>query len=241
MHGELARDIVATARRLDGVDIADHVGNGHVGRGQLFHVALAAREPRDRRCVSLLRDQVAAAAANGPVRIVVDFAPFHVGRRFIQQRSQQPDQPRFGLPAQAEQNEIVAREDGVDHLRHHGVLVPEDGGKQRVAALDFADQVLAELVLDAAARQLGFRKGTLAQRAESARYFLGDLRQAIPPLCWRLYQTRRKLPARRFPKFKIGPPDPGSSLKKAHESIALLRGLKAMSSTSHGGTAEAVP
>jgi hypothetical protein len=129
----------------------------------------------------LLGDQVAAAAADGAVRVVVDLAAFHVGRRFIQQRSQQPDQARFGLAAQAEQNEIVAREDGIDHLRHHGVFVAEHGGKERIAALNLADQVLAEFVFDAAAHLPGFRKGTLAQRAESARYFLGDLGQAIPP------------------------------------------------------------
>ena len=43
VDGQLVGNIVAAARRLDGIDIADHVGDGHVGRGQLFHVAVLAR------------------------------------------------------------------------------------------------------------------------------------------------------------------------------------------------------
>ena len=42
-------DIVPAARRLDRIDVADHVGDGHVRRGQLLHVALLRMQPRDRR------------------------------------------------------------------------------------------------------------------------------------------------------------------------------------------------
>ena len=52
VHGQLVGNILPAARRLDGVDIADHVGDGHVGRGQLFHVAMVAGEPGDGRGVS---------------------------------------------------------------------------------------------------------------------------------------------------------------------------------------------
>ena len=53
----------AAARRLDGVEIADEVGDGDVGRGQLFNVALVAREIGDGRGVAALGNQVAAALA----------------------------------------------------------------------------------------------------------------------------------------------------------------------------------
>ena len=37
----------------------------------------------------------------------------------------------FAWPAQAEQDEVVLREDGVDHLRHDGVVVADDAGEER--------------------------------------------------------------------------------------------------------------
>ena len=69
-------------------------------------------------------------------------------------------------PRKPEQNEIVTRKNGVDHLRHDRVFVAEDAGKQRLAALDFADQVAAEFVFDGPVGDLGFGEGTGAKRAE---------------------------------------------------------------------------
>ncbi len=40
VHGELVGEQVAAARRLDRVDVADQVGDGDVGRGELLDVAL---------------------------------------------------------------------------------------------------------------------------------------------------------------------------------------------------------
>ena len=42
VDGELVGDVLPAARRLDGVDVADHVGDGDVGRGELLHVAVVA-------------------------------------------------------------------------------------------------------------------------------------------------------------------------------------------------------
>ena len=47
MHGEFAGEVLAAARGLDGIEIADEVGNGDIGRGELFDVALVAVEPCD--------------------------------------------------------------------------------------------------------------------------------------------------------------------------------------------------
>ena len=65
----------------DGIDVADHVGDGHVGRGQLLDVALVRSQPGDRRLVAALRDEVAAAPAERPQRVVVDLAAGHHGQR----------------------------------------------------------------------------------------------------------------------------------------------------------------
>ena len=76
-------------------------------------------------------DQVAAAAADRTVRIVVDLAAFDIRHALVEQRGQHADQARFGLPAQSQQDEIVARQNGVDDLRHHGVFVADDAREQR--------------------------------------------------------------------------------------------------------------
>ena len=96
----------------------------------------------------------------------MDLAALDVRRPFVEQRREHADQARLGLPAQAEKNEVVARKNGVDHLRHDGVFVPEDARKQFLAALDFADQVAAEFVLDGPVGKFGFGEGTGAKRAE---------------------------------------------------------------------------
>ena len=37
-------ELVPAARGLDGIDVADQVGDGHVRRGQLLHVAMLAAQ-----------------------------------------------------------------------------------------------------------------------------------------------------------------------------------------------------
>src|ERR1035438_7542569 len=127
--GELVGDVLAAAGGLDGVDIADHVGDGDVRGGQLFDVALVAVEPRDGHVVRLIGHQIAAAAANGSVRVVVNFAAGQVRRPFVEQGGELADEAGFGLAAQSQENEVVARQDGVDHLGHDGILVSDDAGK----------------------------------------------------------------------------------------------------------------
>ena len=64
MVNSLAK-FMSAARRLDGIDVADQVGNGDIRRRQLFHVALLGREIGDRGGVSQLRNVIAAAPADG--------------------------------------------------------------------------------------------------------------------------------------------------------------------------------
>ena len=104
----------------------------------------------------------------GAIRIVADLAAGDVGRPFVEQRGQHADEARLGLPAQSEQDEVVAREHGVDHLRHHGIFVADDAGKQIFAALHAADQIAAQFVFDGAVGESRFREGTLAKSAEGA-------------------------------------------------------------------------
>ena len=100
MHGQFAGEFVAAARGFDGIDVADQVGNGHIGRGQLFHVAMIGREPGDRRRVALFGNEVAAAAADGRVGIVVNFTAGDIGHLRIEQRRQRAQDAAFRLSAQ---------------------------------------------------------------------------------------------------------------------------------------------
>ncbi len=56
VHGELAAELVAGARGLDGVDVTDEIGDRNVRRGELFDVALDGSHPGDRRVVAERRN-----------------------------------------------------------------------------------------------------------------------------------------------------------------------------------------
>ena len=93
VHGQLVGDVLPAARGLDGVDIADHVGDGDVRRGELLHVALR-RDAARRSGASLgsAATQVAAAAADGRVRVVVNLAAGDVRRPFVEQGGEQANE-----------------------------------------------------------------------------------------------------------------------------------------------------
>jgi hypothetical protein len=87
----------------------------------------------------------------------------------IKQRSKRAQDPALRLSAQAEENEIVSRQDGIDDLRHHGVVVADDSRKNGAALSQFARQVVAHLVFHVPFQQSVFGEGTLAQLTERAR------------------------------------------------------------------------
>src|ERR1035437_8487013 len=98
VDGELVGDVLAAASGLDGVDIADHVGDGHVRGGQLFDVAMVAVEPGDGRIARFGGHQIAAAAADGRVRVIVNFAAGEVRSPFVEQGSELAQETGCGLP-----------------------------------------------------------------------------------------------------------------------------------------------
>nr|WP_243664071.1 hypothetical protein [Rhodothermus marinus] len=67
---------------------------------------------------------------------------------FVEQFGKHPDDARFGLAAQPEQDHVVPSQNGVLDLGNDGPLVADDAGKDLLAAPQFGDQVLAQLVLD---------------------------------------------------------------------------------------------
>ena len=129
VHGQLVRNVLAAARRLDRIDVADHVGDGHVRRRQFLDIAVFGPEPRDRRVVALFGDEIAAAPADGAERIVANFTAGDVRHCRIEQTGQHADNPRLCLTAQSEKNEVVARQNRVDNLRYDGIFITQYAGK----------------------------------------------------------------------------------------------------------------
>jgi hypothetical protein len=169
---QLVGQQVAAARRLDRVHVADDVGDGDVRRGELLDVTLAAVHPADRRGVAALVHDVPAVLRNGSERVVVHLAPGQHRHLVVQQLDQGAHDARLGLAAQAEQDEVVAGEDGVDELRYHGVVVADDAGKHRRPGREPAQQVVAHFVAHAAARAGG--PAGVFQLAERSRLVHAD-------------------------------------------------------------------
>ena len=82
----------------------------------------------------------------------------------VEQRGEGAQDAALGLAAQAEQDEVLPRENGVDDLRNDGVFVADDAGEERLSSLQARDQVLAHFVFHAARFQACFGKqGALAK------------------------------------------------------------------------------
>src|SRR5262245_35558145 len=72
MDRQLVREQVSSARRLDRVNVADDVRDGHVGRRQLFNISRVTINPVNRRIVALFGDYLFAVSADRMERIIVD-------------------------------------------------------------------------------------------------------------------------------------------------------------------------
>ena len=150
VHRQLVGELQAGARGLDRIEVADEVGDRDVGRRQLLDVARVAVEPGDRQVVARLPDARAARRAERRQRVVMDLAARDDRDRLVEQTDERAQDAALRLAAQAEQDEVVARQHRVDDLRHDRVVEADDPGKERRARAQALDQVAADLVLDAA-------------------------------------------------------------------------------------------
>src|SRR3989449_4951700 len=144
---QLVSEVTALGH-LDGIDLADQIGDRDVGRGQLLTVAAVARNPLDGGLVTLLGQALATARADRSERIVVDLAAGQHRDLLVEQAHQQPRDARLGLAALAEKNDVLPGQDRVLDLRHDGVVVADDPGQEGVALPEPGDQIVAQLLLD---------------------------------------------------------------------------------------------
>ncbi len=80
-------------------------------------------------------DEVAAVFGDGGVGVVAHLGAGDVGAGGVEQGGEGAENAGFGLAAKAEEDEVVAREDGVDELGDDGVFVADDAGEERSLGL----------------------------------------------------------------------------------------------------------
>ena len=169
MNREFAAEVVPSTGCFDGIDVADQIGDGDVRCRQFLHVAFVRGEIGNGGGISAFRNQLPAAAANRRVRIVVDLAARDVWHLGIKQGGHGAEHATFRLSAQSEQYEMVARKNGVDHLRYHRVVIAHDAGENGTVLAQSCHQIVAQFVLNVPGTQDRFREGTSTQFAECAR------------------------------------------------------------------------
>ena len=131
---------------LDGVDLADQVGDGDVRGGQLFRIAQVPADPGHGGCVAHVGHRLPGVRAEGIVGVVVEFAAGDDRDLIVQQVDHLPDQAGLGLPALAQQDDVLAGQDGVFQLGNDRLVEADDAGKHRLLGAYLGDQVPAHLL-----------------------------------------------------------------------------------------------
>ena len=140
VDGELVGEVAALGH-LDGIDLADQVGDRGVGRGELLTEAPIAVDPLDRCLVAALGHEQPRVLRDRVVRVVVDLAAGDDRHPFVEQLGEPSDHAGLGLPALAEEDHVVAGDQRVLELRENGVLVADHAVDELLAFGDPRDRV----------------------------------------------------------------------------------------------------
>ena len=84
----------------------------------------------------------------GSKRIVVNFGAGDDRYFVIQKLGELADDAALGLSSEAQQNNVVPRENGVDELGDNCFVVTDDAAKKFLAARKFLYQICAQFVFD---------------------------------------------------------------------------------------------
>jgi len=79
--------------------------------------------------------------------VVVDLAAGDRRHLRVEKRDERTHDAALRLPALAEHDHVVSRDDCVGELRQHGVVVADDAGEERFARAKPHEQVAAHLLL----------------------------------------------------------------------------------------------
>ena len=151
VHGELVGEQVPPSGRLDRIDVADEVGDGDVGRGELLDVALVPAQPGERRRVAALGQQLPGVLRDRRKGIVVHLASRDDRDALVEKAGELAQDAALGLTPEAQQDEVVSREQGVDDLGKDCVLVPRMPGKSGSPEAEPGQEVAPNFLPDGAA------------------------------------------------------------------------------------------
>ena len=154
MPGQLIGELQSASGRFDRVDVPDHVRDRDVRCRELLDEPLVARQPRDRQVIASFRHPASTAPTEGCHGVIVDFASRYHRNLCVEEVDERPEKTRLRLAPKTEDDEVVLREQGIDHLWNDRFVVPDDSRKQHFARLEFGHQVVAKLLFDISMRPL---------------------------------------------------------------------------------------
>ncbi len=164
MNHFLVAEVELAGDRLDGVDVADEVGDGDVGGGQLLVVSLGAVEPGDGGVVASFEKDLARLAGDGGKGGFIDGRAFQDRDILVEQIGQLADDAGLGLASKTKKKKIMPRKDRRHDLGDNGLVVANDPREQRLAVAQLAQEILAHLVLHAAVLPTGSLQFTQRRR-----------------------------------------------------------------------------
>ena len=159
---------VATLGHLDGVDLADQVGDRGVGRRQLLAEAVLAVDPVDPGVLAVLGHQVPGVLRDRVVGVVVDLRTGDDRHPLVEQVHERADQAGLGLAPLAQEDDVVAGQEGVLELGDDRVLIAQHAREQWLAGADLGDRVAPQLLFDRAGHPSGLAE--LAEGGGSRRH-----------------------------------------------------------------------
>jgi hypothetical protein len=118
VNRQLVTQQVTALRGFDRIDVANDVGDGNIGRRQFLHKACVTTDPGNRHRIAVLRKHLAPVSRDRAKRVVVDFGARDDWNALVEQVRKQTDDAALCLTAQAEQDDVMPRQDGVDQLRN---------------------------------------------------------------------------------------------------------------------------
>ena len=165
MNREFITQHVSATCRANGINIADNVGHGHVGRCQFFHKATVTIDPDNGRVITRVVDQRFREFGNWLERIIVNFTAGDDGHVLIQQPNECAKNAGFRLTTKAQQNKVVTRQQRVHDLRHHRFFVAQHAAKERPTGFQSFDKISTNFVFDGRGALIGISR--TAERSQS--------------------------------------------------------------------------
>ena len=96
----------------------------------------------------MLGHEALAGLGHRRQRLVVNLNAAEHRHPLIEQLRQHPQDSRFGLPAQAEEQQIVLGKNAVDDLRDDRIAIPDDAGEKLLPFAELANDIPAKFVFD---------------------------------------------------------------------------------------------